>query len=124
MLFRSLLGDGSVVSWGMNDFGQTNVPGDLSTVFAIACGGGHSLAIVGNGPPAFRGLLSPLFTKGIFTLSLPTSCGHVYALEFKVSLGDSTWTALPPLMPGNGRLRSMIDSSGSDLKRFYRVRRW
>src|SRR5438876_1114175 len=40
---------GTVVAWGYNVFGQTNVPAGLSGVTAIATGGSHSLALV---PPA------------------------------------------------------------------------
>ena len=35
-----------VVAWGVNTFGQTDVPSGLSNVVGIAAGGGHSLALV------------------------------------------------------------------------------
>jgi hypothetical protein len=41
----ALLGDGSVVAWGANGSGQTNVPAGLSDIQAIAAGGRHSLAL-------------------------------------------------------------------------------
>ena len=40
----ALLNNGTVVAWGNNGVGQTNVPPGLSNVMAIAAGGFHSLA--------------------------------------------------------------------------------
>jgi alpha-tubulin suppressor-like RCC1 family protein len=41
----ALRDNGTVVAWGGNDFGQTNVPATLSSASAIAAGGEHSLAV-------------------------------------------------------------------------------
>jgi len=54
---------------------------------------------------------------------LPTQYGRVYALEYKNSLTDSQWTALP-LVAGNGGLRTLSDPTATGQQRFYRVRRW
>jgi uncharacterized repeat protein (TIGR01451 family) len=40
---------GTMVAWGSNDKGQTNVPANLGGVVAIAAGGGHSLALKRDG---------------------------------------------------------------------------
>ena len=40
---------GNVLAWGLNDYGQTNVPGGLSVVRAVAGGHDHSLALRTNG---------------------------------------------------------------------------
>jgi len=45
----ALRSDGTVVCWGSNDFGETNVPPGLSNVIAIACGGHFSIALRSNG---------------------------------------------------------------------------
>ena len=37
--------DGTVVVWGDNSFGQTNVPANLNGVFSISAGGYHNLVI-------------------------------------------------------------------------------
>jgi alpha-tubulin suppressor-like RCC1 family protein len=37
------------VGWGENTYGQTNVPGGLSNVVAIAAGANHSLALNSDG---------------------------------------------------------------------------
>jgi alpha-tubulin suppressor-like RCC1 family protein len=39
----------SLVAWGNNDFGQTNPPGTLSNVVAIAAGGYHGLCLNASG---------------------------------------------------------------------------
>lgn len=41
--------DGTVVAWGRNDFGQTNVPAAATNVIAIAAGYSHNLALRANG---------------------------------------------------------------------------
>ncbi len=41
--------DGTVIAWGRNDVGQTNVPSGLTNILAVAAGGGHSLALFENG---------------------------------------------------------------------------
>jgi hypothetical protein len=45
----ALKSDGTVVAWGRNDDGQTNVPAGLSRVVAIAAGWYHSLALKSDG---------------------------------------------------------------------------
>ena len=115
---------GTVIAWGSNDFGQTNVPGDLSNVVAIAGGGGHSLAVVGESPPILKApLVDSFLSNGVFTVSLPSQSGRVYALEFKNSLNIGTWTALP-LVAGNGGPLTLTDPTATSAGRFYRVREW
>jgi hypothetical protein len=59
-----------------------------------------------------------------FTVSVPTQGGHVFRLEYKDSLADTDWTALP-LVAGTGREQALIDPTASrSSHRFYRVRRW
>ena len=45
----ALKADGTVVAWGDNDFGQSDVPAGLSGVVAVAAGGDHSLALKADG---------------------------------------------------------------------------
>jgi hypothetical protein len=47
----ALKSDGTVVGWGYNFYGGPFVPENLGKVAAIASGGGHTLALVGGGPP-------------------------------------------------------------------------
>ncbi len=91
---------------------------------AIARGGNFSLALVGDGPPVQHAPMvnSAVSTNG-FTVSLVTQCGRVYRLEYKDSLEDGGWTALP-LVAGNGGMRTLTDSTLTTSPRFYRVRQW
>src|SRR6185503_2662284 len=48
-LLDSELVPGTVVAWGDNNFGQSNVPAGLSNVVAVAAGYAHSLALKQDG---------------------------------------------------------------------------
>jgi hypothetical protein len=112
----ALRADGTVVAWG-----NTNVPASLSNVVALATAGNSSLASFGL--PKSVPLGSPGYTSNGFSVSLPTEWSRVYALEYKTSLTDSQWTALP-LVAGNGSSRTLTDPTAAGQQRFYRVRRW
>ena len=154
----ALKADGTVIAWGDNNLGQTNVPPGLSNVVAVAAGSSHSLALkadgtvvawgggltnvpaglsnvmaiaagdfalLGPGPPVLRApLTQPKWTPAGFSVSVPTQGGRVYRLEYKESLADEAWTALP-LVARTGGLRLLTDPSNNGAPaRFYRVRRW
>lgn len=121
----ALKADGTVVAWGDNYQGQTDVPAGLTNVMAIAAGNYSSFALLGTGPPVLRAPLTrPQWTPAGFSVFVPTRCGRVYRLEYKASLADDGWTALP-LAAGNGGLRLLTDpSTDGEAGRFYRVRRW
>jgi hypothetical protein len=100
------------------------VPSGLTNVVAVAAGGDHDLALIGDGPPLVKTAVSHLTrTADTFGVSLPTDCGHVYALEYKNSLSDAGWTPLP-LVAGSGHERTLIVPTANGAQRFYRVRRW
>jgi hypothetical protein len=120
----ALRDDGTVVAWGDNTYGQTNLPMGLTNVAAIAAGDNHSLALLGDGPLVLHApLTNPIWSTNGFSVSLPTQSGRVYVLEYKNSLTDSHWTALPSVA-GSGRMQSLIDSTSNASQRFYRVQRW
>jgi len=54
---------------------------------------------------------------------LPTRSGRVYRLEYKNSLTDSNWTALP-LAAGVAGTLELSDPTAAGTTRFYRVRQW
>lgn len=93
-------------------------------VVAIAGGEASSLALVGDAPPVVRAsLVSPSWKAGGFSVSVPTQGGRVYRLEYRNSLANANWIALP-LAAGNGGTRQLTDPRASGAQRFYRVRRW
>ena len=118
------MADGTVVGWGANWKGQTNVPVTLKNVAAIAAGGRHSIALVGDGPPVVQALLAnPTWDSNGFRVFVPTQSGRVYRLEYKNSLTDSEWIGLS-LVVGNGGIRILSDPTASGTQRFYQVRQW
>ena len=46
---QALLNDGTVVAWGIGDYGQTNVPAGLSNVVAISSGWAFNMALKAEG---------------------------------------------------------------------------
>lgn len=120
----ALKADGTVVAWGYPYNGETTLPYGLANLTAIAAGSFHSLALVGDGTPGLGvQSISPTWSAGLFSVSLPTQSGRVYALEYKNSLADGEWTALP-LVAGNGGIKTLTDSTANGTQRFYRVRQW
>jgi len=124
----ALRADGTLYSWYIGNYivDPGSPPPGLTNVVAISTKGGpgDGLALIGDGPPLLRTpLTNVLRSDATFSVTLPSQSGRVYALEFKVSLTDDNWTALP-LVAGNGRLLKLSDSSATGAQRFYRVRRW
>jgi alpha-tubulin suppressor-like RCC1 family protein len=112
--------DGTVVLWGY----QTDTPARLRNVAAIASGFYQTLALVGDGPAVLKVPFStPARSGNTFSVSLPTRSGRVYALEYKMSLDEPVWAALP-LRAGNGNMTLLTDPTASASQRFYRVREW
>jgi len=111
----ALRADGTVVTWPPD-----SVATDLSYVAAIS----RTLGLLGDGPPVQGAyLVQPRFGPGGFAVSLPSSSGRVYALEYKDSLADANWTALP-LVAGTGGMLTLSDPGAPSSRRFYRVRKW
>jgi alpha-tubulin suppressor-like RCC1 family protein len=120
----ALKSDGTVVAWGLDTEGDTNVPSNLTNVIQIAAGNVHSLALLGNAPPVLKvPIAGATFGTNGFNVSLPTRNGRVYCLEYKDSLTDQIWNALP-LRAGTGGVMMLTDPSVSMSQRFYRVRQW
>ncbi len=117
---HALKGDGTLVQWGRNAYGQTNMPPGLAHVIAIAGRAYHMLVILGE-PPSPPRLINPARNGQEFNVSLATERGRHYWLEFKNSLAEPNWTMLPPL-PGDGTVRRLSDPGAGAGQRFYRVR--
>jgi alpha-tubulin suppressor-like RCC1 family protein len=70
----ALSADGTVVGWGRNDFGQTNIPASATNVEALAAGGWHNLALRGDGTVVGWGY------NGSGQTNIPASATNVMAL--------------------------------------------
>jgi len=119
----ALKANGSVAAWGLGAQGQTNVPPTLTNVIAIAAGQYLSMALLGEGQPLTPFLLSGAFSGSNYTVSLPSQSGHIFVPEYKNSLSETSWHALPPVA-GNGVQLLLTDPAATNAARFYRVRRW
>jgi hypothetical protein len=130
----ALKSDGTVAGWGASGpnastnniaWGQNIIPPGLTNVAQIAGGAAHSLALVGNAPPVTQAaMVNPSLGTNGFSVFLPTRYGRVYRLEYKNSVSDTNWTALP-LQAGTGRLQQFTDTGATaGGSRFYRIRRW
>jgi len=109
--------DGSVTAWG---WPPTNPPA-LSGVVRVAAGIKHALALVGESPPAPR-LIESRLQSGAFSVRVSTVCGTAYRLEYKTALDHDPWIMLTPL-PGDGSVKTLLDTAPTAATRFYRVRR-
>ena len=58
---------------------------------------------------------------GAFRLSVSTSGGKTYLLEYKNSLSESAWKPLNSI-PGDGTVKVLTDPLATPSQRFYRVR--
>jgi len=112
----ALKSDGTVVAWGYNGDGETNVPPGLSNVVAIAGGGSESLALS-------VGLQLSISLNGQTpTLQFHTFAGRQYVVEYSPDLSAGSWLNLPGgSIAGNGYDAFVTDTSASASARFYRV---
>lgn len=121
----ALRNDGSVVVWGANDYGQTNIPPNLTNDLVVAAGSTYSLVLVGTNSPVIRASMTDADHCGAnrFSAAIPTRSGKVYRLEYKNSLTDADWIALP-LVAGTGSNLTLVDPTANSSQRFYRARQW
>lgn len=71
---------GTVIAWGDNSQGQTNVPPELTNVVAIACGYNFSLALTQDGVPVAWGNPSGV-------TNMPTGLTNVTAIAAGLGFG-------------------------------------
>ena len=107
----ALKNDGSVVSWGRDLYGQTEVPEDLTDAVYIVAGTGHSAAIKENGEIVSWGSneygqgdpmpgLSPAILRGTNLEGAQLSSSDLTAVDFSnssivdLSIGDFHTLAL------------------------------
>jgi hypothetical protein len=86
-LSLALKADGSVICWGYNTYGQTNVPSSATNIIAIAAGGYHSIALKANGSVIGWGLNTdgqtnvPSSATNIIAVAAGGGGGHNLALK-------------------------------------------
>ena len=72
-------------------------------------------------PPAFQ-LAGITALGGSISVSLLSTAGRAYTLEFKDSLADTNWTPILPAIPGTGAIISLSETNNPGAPvRFYRV---
>jgi hypothetical protein len=74
----------------------------------------------GNSAPL---VFNPAFHANAFTVSVPSSIGKTYRLEYRTPLAEPAWTPLSP-MSGTGQMLVLTDAAATNANRFYRVGQW
>jgi alpha-tubulin suppressor-like RCC1 family protein len=117
----ALKSDGTVTNWGG---GGPVTPAGLTNVSVLASGQYHCLAILGSGPqPGQIPFTNLNRISNSFSLSTPSQPGHLYWLEYKTSLTDTNWKALP-LNLGISNSIILTDGAATNSMRVYRARKW
>lgn len=112
----ALKNDGTVVAWGLNDYGQTNVPVGLSRVTAIAAGAGHTVALVA---PAIYSFGNLKFYAG---MTLDGSVGQQFRVDYADVLGGVTnWLTLSNITLPYSPFLVIDPASPGRTNRFYRA---
>ena len=79
----ALKSDKTVVAWGNNAYGQTNLPAGLdNTVISVAGSYYESAALKGNGTVLIWGLTNSLIPTGL-TTAVAVSVGSTHALALR-----------------------------------------
>jgi len=66
-------------------------------------------------------LVAPEALGSGLSVPVPSVAGLSYLLEYKNTLGDSTWTAVSSWVPGTGHILVLQDTNVVSSPRFYRV---
>ncbi len=121
----ALLSDGTLAVWGADNSGQTGVPGGLAAITSLGAGWNYSLALTGGALPAVNLNLSNASwdASGVFGVLVPTQLNKSYVLQYKESMSDPSWTALPSVS-GSGQSLRLTDSGPKSSHRFYRVEQY
>jgi uncharacterized repeat protein (TIGR01451 family) len=124
---------GVIASGGVNTMTVTVLaatPGAITNTVAVSAitpssqTGGNtaiSVAVVGGAAEIIPGSVTFASGSGL-SLSVNSTAGLQYSLEYKNSLTDSTWTPLPAsTVAGNGGVITLQDNSPAQAQRFYRI---
>jgi hypothetical protein len=92
----ALTRDGTVIAWGDDPYGGTNVPKGLTNVVAISAGDGQELALRSDGTVASWGRSTNLFSGLSNVVALASGAGF-FALEANGTVVASELANAPPL---------------------------
>jgi hypothetical protein len=84
----------------------------------VAAGWNYSLALTGSASALVA--TNPHWSPSGFSVSVQTQSGKGYALQYKDSLTDTSWTTMPPVS-GTGGVITLDGPLGPNGHRFYRV---
>jgi hypothetical protein len=113
----ALKSDGTVITWGNNDYGQTNVPAGLGGVTAIAAGGYDTAALIGIAIP-----LTAQRNGNELILSWPVNAVRFTLQSTPQLIAPTTWTDVTNVAVLLGTQWTVTNTfSGS--AQFYRLRK-
>jgi hypothetical protein len=116
----ALKNDGSVVAWGYNGFGETNVPmAAQSGVTAIAAGGYHTVALLGTAPPPLP-RLTIIRSGANVILTWPTNAAD-FTLQSTTNLLSTVWAPVAQSAVTNVGTISVTVPAGAGGK-FFRLK--
>jgi hypothetical protein len=107
------------VAWGDNSAGQTNVPANLTNVVAIAAGGYHNLALIGNAAHGMRFTGVSCGQGGQIQLNVSGYAGDVYRVLASTNLSD--WTSIATVTNIGGAVQFNDTAMTNYSRRFYRL---
>jgi PKD repeat protein len=118
----------STLNFDVPPFAETNLvvqfapssAGTFSNVVVVTSNGGNSTNAVQGLAYGQPQIVNLHFAPPLFTFSFATVPGKLYEVQFKNSLNDTLWQALPAI-PGDGSLKTVTNNVTSPDQRFYRL---
>lgn len=74
-----------------------------------------------NGNPGGVMASSPAYGNGVFSLSVTTTLGKSYTLQYVTGLTNTDWNSILPATAGDGTVKTLSDPGATNGQRFYRV---
>jgi hypothetical protein len=117
--------------WTFNLVVKTNTPADFYMIKTQMAGYDSAsrmwsqqesfyVQVVAAVPPVPT-LRAPQRSRSSFSVQVATNSGFTYYLEYKTDLTATSWNATAQT-PGDGKSKTLTDTTANDLRRFYQVR--
>ena len=106
-----------MLSWGNNEYNQTNLPSGVTNLASIAAGAYHNLGWYGV--PPLR-MTDPRLDAAGFSTAVQTRLGQIYLLQFREEVEDGAWTEAARIA-GDGTILRLSHSTPGIGHQFYRV---